>query len=238
MTFMAGVKKTLAVHNLEMSEVEYAVMQKEEPVKVHVLDFNMYGLGKKRMIYWHRMLAFHIARAHFCETLTLDSKTNNLALIGRHHDRLIAEFMVVTIIRLCETLADKAYVREFHRYNNIGLPKMARGFRKSFIMGFTQRVCERYMEMEREQETEAAKGSGMSLIRLNQEKALVKQVTKDLTKPGEGVNATNVPTKVKLSGLEQGRQAGDNVNLKNTGLAAEQKVKSLGEGQKLLETGT
>lgn len=233
-SFIEGVRKTLAMHNLEMSDVEFAVMQKEEPIKIHVLRFEIHGMGKKRIIPWQRMLAHFIAEAHFCSTLLIDKKTNAIALIGRHHDRLVAEFMIITMIRLCEKLADDAYTKEFYARRKImrGLEKTVRGFRKGFITGFTERVCERYIELEKEQQELLKHGNGLALVRLNQEKALVKMVF-DQAK-GDSVNVPSMPLSVQASGYDQGRQAGDEVNLKGTGLAAN----AVGAGQKILGGGS
>jgi hypothetical protein len=239
-TFMAGVEQMLTLYKLEMSNVEFALMQKADPVKYHGVNMDKYGLGKVRAPAWHCLIIIACCKAHYCHPIFID-KTNHFLLIGRSQDRQVCEFMIVTLLRLAEKLADKAYVAHFYEMKDLGDATLARGYRKSWITGFTHRVVERYEEMLETRERDAQKGSGTALIRINQETAMVKRVTEDIKKGIGGTEAREVNTgKVRNhDGYGDGALAGDEVNLTGTGLAAGKKTdeRALGQGQKLIGAG-
>lgn len=236
--FMDAVQKLLAKHKLEMSDIELAAQEKEDPVKYHIFDPARFGFTrKKRNILWYELLAAAVARAHFCELIPVH-KSNRIILIGRRQDRQVAEFMIITLTRLAEQWADKAYVKRFYEAQAEGDVTQARGYRGMWLMGFADRVYERYEEMKKVREVEHANNPHALMI-IRKENALVKQVKEEVL-GADRVQAKSIGPRAAAdsSGFEDGRKAGDQVNLSANAVEhVGNRPKVLSQGQKLLGGG-
>lgn len=204
--FAAAVHKMLITANLELSEVEWRVRDTKDPVKIHWFSPG----GKKRNIFWQSKMAEACAEAHLCVARTVTG-SDHIVLIGRQENRRVVEYLLLTLFMTAEQLADAAYTAHFyHCKNTLGDATLARGFRKSFLIGFADRVTERYRAMIAE-DSSLSQGSH-ALVRLNQEKQQVQEIT-DKVDEVIGTELVIDTTRVTFAGERAGRLAGDEVRL-------------------------
>lgn len=228
-TFAEHVQRLLIKHDLEMSEVEFEAERVKDPIKFHFTK----GRGKKRRILWTEVLAKGCVEAHFCRCIALEG-SDGIMLIGRRQHRLVAEFMLNTLIRLGEQLADKAYVKFFYECQAMGNVKAARGYRNGFLAGYAIRISQRYKDLMTEAFHEH---SGVGLIRLSKETQLVDQAAEAIKQTFKAEASSQMKIgKVAMAGVDDGMAAGDAVPLKANVVSGGTGVgqKQLGAGQKLL----
>lgn len=220
LTYAAAVRQMLEKYELDMSDVEFAQHQQEEPIKSHVVRPWDFGLAKKaKRQPWEVSLGMAVAEAHQCDII-FDRGANSMLLVGRRTNRMVAEYMLITLLRAAEDLADKAYTKEFYRCRDEGDVKQARGYRRAFLIGFVRRIGERYQEEVRLTKEAYAK-TPHALIRLSSETALVKQVTEIIMKGIGGGMFTINGTHRNLGGVDAGKAAADKVAIRGTGLGSE-----------------
>lgn len=233
MIFAEAVQRMLLKHDLELSDVEYEVELAQDPVKMHGVPIR----GKKRKVLWTTVLVNGIAKGHLCASLGMPN-TDAVLLVGRRQHRLVAEFMIKTLVKLAEELADKAYVKFFYACQAEGDVTQARGFRDSFLTGFAVRVHDRYENLMLETR-EQVKQPG-ALIRISKEVTMVQQVLDELRQADALQDANpKMPDvdDINLDGLIMGAEAGDQVALRAkvvTGGTPAPKSRQLGAGQRLL----
>lgn len=239
MQFMAGVQKTLQANDLEMSEVEYHEMQKDQPIKMHAVDMKKYGLGKQKMVKWQVPIIGTCAEAHMCQVILI-GKTNDFFIIGRREHRQVAEFMITTLLRFAEKTSSAQYVKRFYELKELGDVTLARGYRKGWLTGFSMQVATRYDAMAKELAAPPVNTPGNALIRLSGEMAMVKKAAEEISeKLGTEQKDANLSSHdANVIGLMDGDKAGKEIKLKQTGLSAGQAAaRAVGAGQKLLGGG-
>lgn len=234
LAFASAVQKLLLKHNLEMSEVEAAAADKEDPVKAHWFYPQEFGFkAKKQRILWSEILARAIAKAHLCDMLPLE-KSNTLFLIGTRQNRQAAEFMIVFLTRYAEEHSEKDYVRYFYECKAQGDVTLARGYKAGWLMGFVKRVAERYEKDMKVVVAEAKSHNPYAMVRLTGMLAKVSEI-REAAATGAGPG----PRTPKLGdgsgeGIRQGMDHGDKVQLRGMGIHQPQGKPQVGPGQKLL----
>ena len=174
--FAEMLQKMLLAHKLEMSDIEFEVMERDEPVIQRAMVYppnpdaaRNYGKHRKTRVAWMEQLAGVIARAHFCSIVVYQGSTR-LALIGRPDDILVAEYMIIVLQRAADRLgylAKQTYKKELADTGRD--VSEAKGFRESWVTAFTHRLADRY-EAERRAQT----GQSTSMVRVNKADAAVK----------------------------------------------------------------
>lgn len=232
LAFAEGVQKMLLKYDLEMSDVEAAQLNEEDPVKSHVYDPAEFGLpGKKTKVTWQVRLAMTVTKAHSCKILVLPG-SNRLIMVGRRRDRLVAEHVLVVLTRFCLAQAEKDYVRFFYACRDGGSVEDARGYKAGWYIGFVLRLAQRYQEEESEAFSEAEQaGHGMAVVRVKDQLAKVTEVTEQLT---SGKTKLNTPKTANAAGLERGHSRADEVQLRGTGVASGTTGGQVGQGQRTL----
>lgn len=228
-TFAEHVQRLLIKHDLEMSEVEFEAERVKDPIKFHFTK----GRGKKRRILWTEVLAKGCAEAHFCTCIALNG-SDSIMIIGRGQHRAVADFMIHTLIRLGEQLADKAYTKFFYECQALGDVKAARGYRNGFLAGYAVRISQRYKDLMTEAFHEH---TGTGLVRLSKETQLVEQATENIKAAFSAEQSDPMKIgKVASAGVKDGMAAGDAVPLKANAVSGKtgEGQKQLGAGQKLL----
>jgi hypothetical protein len=146
--FAEAVRKLLDKHDLAMTDLQFEQMKKIEPIERYTFDWSDHGLKDKFVkVVWQEALASLVAKAHNTRVYARSGEGNKIGLLGRKSDCQIAEYMIVTMVRTAESIADKEYVRYFYECKNKGDVTLARGFRASWLTGFVTRIRERYEEM-------------------------------------------------------------------------------------------
>jgi len=208
--FASMLNRLLLKHKLELTDVEFAAQEKEDPVTRRWIDYDEYpDLVKNVRIEWMTRLADVIARAHFCDII-VGHKTSRISLVGRGTDIEVAEYMIVTLQRAADRLADKETARyRWEVYKRDRSCAAARGFRKAFLQAFVERITQRYLE-ERRSYTQST-----ALVRINASEQAVKDHMRKLRDAGTTRLVVSHSTRADhAEGSRRGRELADSINLK------------------------
>jgi hypothetical protein len=220
--FADMLNKLLIEHKLEMSDVEFAALEEEDPIERETRQETMAreklmreaGVKTRKIrVDWMERLASTIARAHHCRVIVL-SGSSMVSLVGRRGDRAVAEYMIVTLTRAAQDLAKKELQRyRWEVYKRDANCKAARGFHAAFLRSFVLRLMERFDELKR-QRTEAPNGS-MALMRIDREQKATDDFMDALKAKKETTNANQLRRLVDHygEGIKRGRAMADGVNL-------------------------
>jgi len=216
LAFSEMMQRLLLKHKLSMTDLEYAKLEKEEPVGPYEIDFKKHGVKyKKTRIDWAEKLASIIAKAHFCR-IVVHSGSSHITLIGRASDAAVAEWMIVTLQRSLDRmsyLAAGAFNRQCHRENRVG---DHHGFRRAFIIGFVARLAKRY-----EDEVKAQEGSSSTaLVRISKAMVAVEDYMKKQREAGIFSKSSALQRRFTPNeeGFKQGISAANSINLKGRAL--------------------
>ena len=206
--FAIKIAALLEAHKLQMSDIEFDAQDEEEPVGKHKIDYGAAGIpltGNRTL--WTEQLAGIVARAHFCRILVYRN-SSRVTIVGRHSDSEVVTYMISllyrTAIRL-EAEAHKAFRRELRADGRSRAEAI--GFRRAFLLGFVQRLGERYKE-ERSAREEAQ--SSTALVRVN---SSMKAVQKWMYF-NPGTPSTRLNSRVSNeTGYSAGRKGADGVSL-------------------------
>lgn len=198
------LQKMLLDHKLEMTDIEFEQMEKEEPVTRRPIRYPEDLKDKRSRVAWRETLTSVVARAHFCRIL-VHPGSSRCTLVGRPDDIEVAEYMVVTLMSFVRSFSKK----EEARYKREVGSERARGFRDSWLNAFINRLSTRYEE-ERRARTSSPNQS-TALVRINRSEIAVQDYMKQFRKVGH-VSINNGP--YHAEGAARGRAAADAVNLR------------------------
>ena len=199
--FAEAVQRMLADYKLSMTDVQFEEHKKTEPVGDHIVNWEEHNIRERRTrILWIERLSAIIAQAHQCRILVMPG-TSRIIIVGRESDRKVAEYVMVTLVRSAESIADKEYVKFFYKCKDEGDVTRARGFRESFLMGFVSRIQKRYMDAR------AAMG--------NDSTALIRFDTKEVENyiAGKKPAAQLTRTNSNHAGYIRGQQVANSISL-------------------------
>lgn len=206
-----AMRRLLATHKLTMTDVEFATMERTEPVEkrgIRHSTFDPDWRPKSKRSDWEERLAKIVATAHFCQCIPRRG-SNRLSLVGRATDIEVAEYMIVTLTRTIAKVADTAYGTYARACLKRGVVEEARGFRLAFLRAFVLRLADRYAAEQKAQEGEGT----MALVRFDAARQAVADFVKEpgrfkLVRAPQGREAHNA------EGHRQGTAAADSVSLK------------------------
>lgn len=164
--FAEMVTRLLNDHKLEMSDIQFEERRKTQPVTSEPVIWEHHDMQtKKARVAWIEHLGIITARAYSCRLLVV-SGSSRVYIAGTESNRQIAEYVLVTLVRSAEKIADEAYVKHFYECRDKGDATMARGYRAAFLDGFVDRISARFAE-----ERKRADSNCTALVRFDQEKA-------------------------------------------------------------------
>lgn len=155
--FAAKITELLFKHNMEMSDVEIAQQEKDEPI-----DREYVSMGGKRSA-WMEMLADTVAKSCFCGHMILPG-TDSQIFVGRTSDRVAAaalyRYLAGCGISLCN--GEKREFRKRNPYvDSRQRQQFANRFGKSFMLGFASAISQR---LHTQLDQLAACDSGCALV--------------------------------------------------------------------------
>jgi hypothetical protein len=210
--FAAMVNQMLLKHNLDMCVLEWEQRGVEDPIEEMGIDFPANGLPRKRArCQWSEEMAAIIARAHFCKILVMPG-SNKIFLVGHRSNREVAEYLFVTMHKLADRLADRAYDVYFREMKRQGDCTRARGFRSAWLLGFIRGLAERFAE-ERRKSDQSAVGT-TALIRVNQTLAVVEKWYADRLGKNARTAASLNSYRIHSEGIRRGYEAAREVSLR------------------------
>jgi hypothetical protein len=208
--FAEMMQRLLLKHKIEMSDLEFANMERVEPVDKHRVDYDKYNMHVKgTRVEWIERLATIVARAHFCRIL-VHLGSSRISMVGRKSDFEVAEYMLITLQRAIEHMSDKAAYHYRLECQRNGAPRMANGFRAAYIDHFVRRLADRY-EAERQAQSGA---TSMALVRVNKSEGAVDDYMFQNFGGKRKATALSTQHSWHAEGAKRGREAADAVNLK------------------------
>lgn len=167
--FAEMVNRMLNEHRLSLTDIQFEEKRKSEPVDSHYVDWEGHGIRTRAArIQWIEKLASFVARAHTCQIMIVP-KSSRVVLVGTQTNREIAEYILVTLVRSAEKIADVEYVKYYYAMRDAyGDPTLARGFRAAFLLGFVDRIAARLAEEKNRMEHN---DGSTALVRFNSELA-------------------------------------------------------------------
>lgn len=218
--FAAMFQELLVKHKVEMTDLEFANLEVEEPVETHRIDYKQYPDLKmrKRRIEWMETLANIVADAFFCRIL-VHPGSSRISLAGRRSDTVVAEYMIVTLQRAAQKIADKANydwgTEVFRRTGSRDGPERY-GFKSSFLTAFVNRL---YVRLRDERKTTTSGTGEMGLMRINKSEKAVTDFIDNL----KAKKATAVSRSVRFhrEGIRRGTEAANSINLKPNAIETE-----------------
>jgi hypothetical protein len=110
--FAAKAQELLLKHKLEMSDVEIAAEEMNEPVLGEVIcaDEMMdakYNYNRQKSDIWVSTLLNACAKANFCKVLTHRGGKNMMTIVGRASDRAAASALFVYLSKACIEMAPR-----------------------------------------------------------------------------------------------------------------------------------
>lgn len=208
--FAEMFERLLTKHKLTLSDIDFAKLEQEEPVIQHVPDWAAHGWEyKKATAQWQNILARIVADAHYCQIIRYVG-TNRFIIVGRKSDAEVAEYAIITLIRAADRIGRFEYGKFYRQCQANGDVTEARGFRDAFMLGFINRLKERYNELKA-----GNKASGSTaLVRIDRERKAVADFMEALKKEGECRDMVSRKRwAMNEAGRRRGREVADSVNL-------------------------
>ena len=159
---------------------------------------NRIGSGKRAK--WFEDLAGAVCEFNFCRLL-LHPNYKSVWVVGRKHDREVAEYLIKTLTNTAWRLATAYYYQSRKEAKDAGLP-MPKEPKKSFLIGFSVGIYEALYEQRRKQGNNP---NAVVLVKKSQEE--VNQYVDDLNKPNAKDLEEQVDPVSLWKGFEAGKQA-------------------------------
>lgn len=104
-TFAAKVQELLTKHKLNMTDVEFAAEEANEPILAECVssDDLLCLNAKTKNDRWHSILISTIADANFCQVIC--GKSNRFVIVGRDSDRQVVKMMFTYLAQACVEMA-------------------------------------------------------------------------------------------------------------------------------------
>jgi hypothetical protein len=178
-SFAAKAQELLTKHKLEMTDVEFAAEEANEPIiGENVSSDDLIGIdAKKSNDKWHSILISVIADANFCKVM--GGRGNHFVIVGRESDRLAVKALFTYLSQACIEMARRECnkARPISIFERRGQSAQNRGFISSFKTGFAMAIYQRL----RVKKMELKAGANVQgLIRIDQMERAVAQEFKNI----------------------------------------------------------
>lgn len=220
--FAQMVNKLLNEHQLEMTDLQFEETRKSEPVDRMMVDWKKYEVKTRlQRIKWIERLAMLVAQAHTCRILVIPG-SSHIILVGTKTNREVAEYVLVTLVRTAEKIADAEYVKFFYEMRDRGTVERARGFRAAFLDGFVERIGSRFDEEKRRRDSNST-----ALVRYNTAAADLELFMKNLKGTKKATSLTK--SRVNYEGYKRGVQKANDMDLRGNAVKSGNDNKKIGQ---------
>lgn len=207
--FAGKIQELLLKHKLEMSDIEIAEQERNEPILEEwfsipeVLDLPI----KRRHDTWFGLLLSSITRANFCKVLQTHV-SNTYTIVGRESDRDVSKQLFEYLSKACIEMAPHEALKHFGPSPVRGMKHPEeRTFISSFKVGFAVAICNRlHVKME---ELKAG-ATEQGLIRVDQ---LTKATEEKFDELHPETRKTAPPRVSSYSGFQSGKEYGSAVGI-------------------------
>lgn len=199
--FAEMLTKLMAAHNVEFTDVEW---EREKQVEATKLVFKT---GKKKLYPWEICLARIIAHGNFCEMIIYGNL--GFQFVGFQN---AVEATLETMKYLHPAAKRIAQAEYDKKYNALYAAKMnceiLRGYRKDFLLGFVDRLKERYDELAEKLRSASA---GCAMIRLTDAFVIAKKAVQEMK--GLKQVQTRIPVTANRFAYAEGRAKANEMNV-------------------------
>jgi len=219
--FAAKIQELMFKHKLEMTDVEYAEQEKNEPVLAEFMtEEELTGETRRSVTQqsWVGILMDACAKANFCRAIGSRGKGNSYTVFGRVSDRLAAKALFSYLYEACLEAAPEharkyAYSGQMRddvvRYYTTEAA-LKRRFTQGFKLGFSSGVANRL----RSQVAALKAGAGQQgLVRIDQ---LARNVDSKIRETFPRLQKGRAASVRGRSGYEAGRAYGGAIGLNST----------------------
>jgi hypothetical protein len=207
--FAEKIQQLMTEHEIEISQIKMDERDSayDDKVDKEYFVYWKHDIPIRRKMQWQHTLATSVARAHFCEILIPNSKSENwLFFVGKQANRTVAIYMFTVLCRTALNLAQIEYLKAWKIEQREGDVTRLRGFKQSFLSSFVDRVAFRYLKAAVEARV---KSETTALILRNVEND-VKLFMSSFSPAENSANEGDVWNEV---GRRAGRNVGDKVSL-------------------------
>lgn len=207
--FAAAMQRMMAEHKVREHELKD---KEDEDIVVVPVGGPKYGLKiVRKRVRWSEDLADVVAKAHWCKII-VHHGSNIISFVGTPEDVEASSTTYAYLAQCAEILSEKEYVRAFYDEKNSGGDvRRVRGFRKSFLIGFTSRLSERYEEEMKRMRIEEVVPKGAVVLF---QSALERADQFILEMKGIKMMASKRLEKTNLLGYLRGQQAADEIKMR------------------------
>jgi hypothetical protein len=210
--FAAMFQQLLLKHKLGLTDIEFDAEAAQEKIERHWVDWETHEVRvRKNRVLWIEQLASIVARAYFCRIIVLPG-SSNIELIGETSHVEVAEYVLVTLVRLADRMSklerDKVYRRD---------RAAADGFRQSFLNGFINRLAVRLKEELAQAVRDAGPASSTALVRVNRSESAVTKYMDELKKSKSIKNASRIQggrRRVNAEGYARGQEVANGMDIR------------------------
>lgn len=226
--FARMINKMLIENELNPTDIDYARADEDDPVIEVKVDMPRFGIKQKMMrSEWEEALAHVVAEAHLCRIL-VRSRSNQIYFVGTRSHATVAEYAYGVLLPAADQMAEKAYVRYYEELFKTGDTSGIRGFKKSWLEAFIQRIDQRFQEERRAAVAEAAArhtamgaDPGTAMIRLDGALMKVRKYIDDkFTSKKRAASFSSTRYVTNAEGARQGREAADAMTIGRRGIGS------------------
>lgn len=201
--FASRVQELLNKYKLEEHEIRAKGEKPKEDVPIdstyiRFSEFDLLTVNKR--ILWTENLGGVVARNYFCRVVVIPG-SNSLYFAGQAHDREVAVFVFVTLVRAATKMCEMLHKKKELVRHLLDEPIDMRNFRESFYLGFNEGIRERLDSARKE----AEKNPTFGLILYDSAKALEKWLDKHTRTGGGGPSAGRLNATAHAAGKEYGK---------------------------------
>jgi hypothetical protein len=230
--FAGMINKLMIEHELQPTDLDYCAMTRDDVIELRV-ELPKYHIPVLRArVAWQEDLARIVANAHLC-TFFLRTGSNQIWFVGTKTHATIAEYAYGTLVPAAQLLSDKESYYYRLECKRKGQPKLANGFRESWLNSFVRRIGERMHEAredtiridaQRRAERGEAGDTSQALIRLSgQMKKVEEYVNNKFKMKAKYASALNGGRMDHAEGKARGRAAADSMPIGRKGVGSSEK---------------
>ncbi len=211
------INQVLLHNKLTMSDIDFSAYIDAEEIATSDVDWAAFGVPEtRRRCQWIETLSTVVASGHSCRVMVTRG-SNRITLVGRQSDREIAEYMIGFLVRLLQSMSQKAYDAYYWEMEKAGTRHLAKGFKDSYLIGFIVRLNTRYQNALNDAKNNEHVSAG-TLVKMSTAMARVDKYLAG-AKKADGFTRER---KFNSRGYREGQEAADKVSLKANAMDGEE----------------
>jgi hypothetical protein len=207
--FAAMAQKMMLVHQVEMSDLEVANQDRNDPLGTEYFNIATAAgwrpFRQKKREQWLMTLVSAVCDAHTCKFWYVPN-TKTIRIIGRGANRDAVKYVLTVLARESDKMADRHERVSRNEARKGGLPMPVEP-KRAFLFGFADAIQDRLYQ-ERERFKKEYRSAGTALVRIDTEAAAVTEFAAKLGgKAGSGLQRKVIDRASYAAGERAGKSA-------------------------------